>query len=121
MRARGWGRIVHVSSIMGFVSRERRNIYSATKSALLGLARASAIDVGEDGITVNCLAPGYFLTEMTQAVVPPEDRAVLARRTAIGRWGELDELVGPLLLLCSDAGSFVTGSTLVVDGGYTAR
>jgi len=121
MRERGGGRIVHGSSIMGFVSRERRNLYSATKSALLGLARASAIDVGAAGITVNCLAPGYFLTEMTEAVIPVDDRAVLARRTAIGRWGDLDELIGPLLLLCSDAGSFITGSTLVVDGGYTAR
>ena len=121
MRQRGWGRIVHVSSIMGFVSRERRDIYSTTKSALLGLARASAIDVGDAGITVNCLAPGYFLTEMTMAMVPPEDRDMLARRTAIGRWGELDELVGPLLLLCSAAGSFITGATLVVDGGYMAR
>ncbi|MGD9995665.1 MAG: SDR family NAD(P)-dependent oxidoreductase [Ilumatobacteraceae bacterium] len=121
MRERGWGRIVHVSSIMGLVSRERRNLYSATKSALLGLARASAIDVGEAGITVNCLAPGYFLTPMTEAVVPVPDRAALAARTAVGRWGDLDELVGPLLLLCSDAGSFITGSALVVDGGYTAR
>ena len=121
MRERGWGRIVHVSSIMGLVARETRSIYSATKAALLGLARASAIDVGGAGITVNCLAPGYFLTEMTQMVIPPDDRTVLARRTAIGRWGEPDELIGPLLLLCSNAGSFITGSVLVVDGGYTAR
>ena len=70
---------------------------------------------------MNCLAPGLLPDEMTEAVIPVDDRAVLARRTAIGRWGELDELIGPLLLLCSDAGSFITGSTLVVDGGYTAR
>src|SRR5947207_1822114 len=64
MKARRWGRIVHISSIMGFVSKEGRNAYSATKAALLGLARASALDLGAYGVTVNCLAPGPFLTEL---------------------------------------------------------
>jgi NAD(P)-dependent dehydrogenase (short-subunit alcohol dehydrogenase family) len=106
---------------MAFVSRRGRATYSTTKSALLGLARAMAIDVGDAGITVNCLAPGYVLTDMTAEVIPERDRAAIAERTALGRWGELDDLVGPLLLLCSDAGRYVTGTALVVDGGYLAR
>lgn len=121
MRARKWGRIIHISSIMGFVSKEKRNAYSATKSALLGLAHASALDVGEDGVTVNCIAPGPFLTDMPGKILSPEEKRAFAQRTALNRWGDPAELVGPALLLASDAGSYITGHTLVVDGGYLVR
>jgi NAD(P)-dependent dehydrogenase (short-subunit alcohol dehydrogenase family) len=121
MKKRNWGRVVHISSIMGFVSKEKRNVYSATKSALLGLARASALDLGEHGVTVNCIAPGPFLTELPARLLSPAEKAEFARMTAVNRWGEPKELVGPLLLLVSDAGSYVTGQTLMIDGGYTIR
>jgi NAD(P)-dependent dehydrogenase (short-subunit alcohol dehydrogenase family) len=121
MKARRWGRIIHISSVMGLLSKEKRNVYSATKSALIGLARASALDLGGDGITVNCIAPGPFLTELPASVLSEEERRVFAERTAVGRWGDPKELVGPALLLASDAGSYITGTTLVVDGGYMAR
>jgi NAD(P)-dependent dehydrogenase (short-subunit alcohol dehydrogenase family) len=121
MRQRRWGRIIHISSIMGLLSKEKRNIYSATKSALLGLARASALDVGGDGITVNCIAPGPFLTDLPATVLSDAEKKAFADRTAVGRWGDPKELVGPALLLASEAGSYITGTTLVVDGGYMAR
>ncbi len=121
MKARGWGRVIHISSIMGFVSKEKRNVYSATKSALLGLARASALDLGAHGVTVNCIAPGPFLTELPATLLSDEEKRVFSERTAVGRWGKPEELVGPVLMLASDAGSYVTGQTLVVDGGYMAR
>ena len=121
MRARGWGRIIHIGSIMGLASTAGRNVYSATKSALMGLTRASAIDLGPDGITVNCLAPGPFLSDLTAAVFTADQKAAIASRTALGRWGEPDELIGPALLLASEAGRYITGSTLVVDGGVLAR
>jgi NAD(P)-dependent dehydrogenase (short-subunit alcohol dehydrogenase family) len=121
MKERGWGRVIHISSIMGFTSAEGRNVYSATKSALIGLARAGAIDLGPYGITVNCLAPGPFLTDLPAAVLTDEQRQALARRTALGRWGEPEELIGPILLLASEAGRFITGETLVVDGGTLAK
>jgi NAD(P)-dependent dehydrogenase (short-subunit alcohol dehydrogenase family) len=121
MRARRWGRIIHISSIMGLLSKEKRNVYSATKSALLGLARASALDLGGDGITVNCIAPGPFLTELPATLLSDAEKKEFADRTAVGRWGDPRELVGPMLLLASDAGSYVTGTTVVVDGGYMAR
>jgi NAD(P)-dependent dehydrogenase (short-subunit alcohol dehydrogenase family) len=121
MKSRKWGRIVHISSIMGFVSKEKRNVYSATKAALAGLARASALDLGEFGITVNCIAPGPFLTDLPMSVLSDAEKRVFADRTALGRWGDPKELAGPALLLCSDAGSYITGQTLVVDGGYLAR
>ncbi|MBY0524956.1 MAG: SDR family oxidoreductase [Gemmataceae bacterium] len=121
MKARHWGRIVHISSIMGFVSKEGRNIYSATKSALLGLCRASAIDLGPHGVTVNCIAPGPFLTDLPGKLLSDAEKREFAGRTALGRWGEPRELVGPILALVTDAGSYITGQTLVVDGGYLAR
>jgi NAD(P)-dependent dehydrogenase (short-subunit alcohol dehydrogenase family) len=121
MKSRRWGRIIHISSIMGFVSKEKRNVYSATKSALLGLARASALDLGAFGITVNCIAPGPFLTDLPASVLSDAEKKVFADRTAVGRWADPKELVGPALLLASDAGSYITGQTLIVDGGYMAR
>jgi NAD(P)-dependent dehydrogenase (short-subunit alcohol dehydrogenase family) len=121
MKARRWGRVIHISSVMGFVSKEKRNVYSATKTALIGLARASALDLGAYGVTVNCIAPGPFLTDLPGALLSEAEKKVFADRTALGRWGDPNELVGPALLLASDAGSYITGATLVVDGGYLAR
>ncbi|QEH36146.1 3-oxoacyl-[acyl-carrier-protein] reductase FabG [Aquisphaera giovannonii] len=121
MKERKWGRIVHLSSIMGLTSAAARNPYSATKSALLGLARASANDLGSFGITVNCIAPGPMLTDMPMSVLSKEKQDEFAQGTALLRWGRPDELVGPVLLLASDAGSYITGSVLVVDGGCLAK
>ena len=121
MKARKWGRVIHISSIMGAVSKEKRNAYSATKTALLGLARASALDLGEFGVTVNCLAPGPFMTDMPMSILSPAEKQAFADRTALGRWGDPTELVGPALLLASDAGGYITGQVLFVDGGYIAR
>ncbi len=121
MKERRWGRIIHISSIMGFVSNNGRNAYSATKAALIGMARASALDLGAYGITVNCIAPGPFLTDLPGRLLSAEEKERFAQMTALGRWGEPRELVGPALLLASDAGAYITGETLVVDGGYIAR
>jgi NAD(P)-dependent dehydrogenase (short-subunit alcohol dehydrogenase family) len=106
---------------MGFLSKEKRNVYSATKSALMGLARASAIDLGHDGITVNCIAPGPFLTDLPMSILSEAEKKSFSDHTAVGRWGQPDELIGPALLLASDAGSYITGQTLVVDGGFLVR
>jgi NAD(P)-dependent dehydrogenase (short-subunit alcohol dehydrogenase family) len=121
MKARRWGRVIHIASIMAFLSKEKRNGYSATKSALLGLARASALDLGAYGITVNCIAPGPFLTDLPMSLLSDAEKQTLSDHTALGRWGDPIELVGPALLLASDAGSYITGQTLVVDGGFLAR
>lgn len=121
MKERGWGRIVHISSILGFTSIPGRNAYSSAKAALQGLARASAIDLGPFGITVNCIAPGAFVTEMGERNFTEEQRQALVARTALGRWGRPEELAGAITLLATDAASYVTGTTLVVDGGWLAR
>ncbi|MBN2474156.1 MAG: SDR family oxidoreductase [Pirellulales bacterium] len=117
MKQRRWGRVIHMSSIMGLASTQGRNAYSATKSALLGLARASSLDLGEFGITVNCIAPGPILTEMPMSILSEEQKTIFAERTALKRWGRPEEIAGPALLLASEAGSYITGAVLVVDGG----
>ena len=121
MKQRRWGRIIHISSVMGIGSKEARNSYSATKAALIGMAKASALELGPLGITVNCLAPGPFATELPMSILSKEEQEGFARRTALGRWGQPDELAGPALLLASNAGSYITGSVLVVDGGILCR
>lgn len=121
MKQRGWGRVIHISSIMALGAKEGRNAYCATKAALLGLARASALELGPFGVTVNCLAPGPFLTDLPGKLLSDEEKQAFADRTALGRWGDPAELVGPALLLASDAGSYITGATLVVDGGALVK
>jgi NAD(P)-dependent dehydrogenase (short-subunit alcohol dehydrogenase family) len=121
MKERGWGRIIHISSVMGMTSKAGRTTYSATKAALIGMTRAMALDLGPSGVTVNCIAPGPFLTDLPLSVLSPADRQNFSDRTALGRWGDPQELAGPALLLASDAGSYITGSTLLVDGGVLCK
>jgi len=121
MKRRGWGRIIHISSVLGVGSKERRNVYSATKAGLIGLAKASALDLGPYNITVNCLCPGPFLTDLPMSLLSEVEKQAFANRTALNRWGQPKELVGPALMLASDAGSYITGEALLVDGGAFAR
>lgn len=116
-----WGRILHMSSIMALTSAAGRGIYSGTKAALVGTTRAHAIELGPHGVTVNCLAPGPIATDMLTTMLTPEQRAVFSDRASLKRLGETTEMVGPALLLSSDAGSYITGSVLVVDGGVICR
>lgn len=121
MKERKWGRIIHISSVMGLTSKAGRGCYSATKSALIGLARAMALELGPYGITCNCIAPGPFLTDLPMSVLSKAEQDVFAERTALGRWGQPRELAGPALLLASDAGAYITGTTLLVDGGNLCK
>lgn len=121
MKERRWGRVIHISSIMALGSTPKRNVYSATKAALIGMARASAMDLGPFGVTVNCIAPGPIATEMPMSILSKEQQDSFSARAAVGRWGRPEELVGPALLLASEAGSYITGTVLVVDGGVTAN
>jgi NAD(P)-dependent dehydrogenase (short-subunit alcohol dehydrogenase family) len=121
MKERKWGRIIHISSIMGLASKEGRNAYSATKAALVGMCKATAQDLGSFNITVNCLAPGPFLTDLPGKMLSDAEKKVFADRTAMGRWGQPRELAGPALLLASEAGSYITGTVLVVDGGTLCK
>jgi len=121
MKERRWGRIINISSVLGLGSKAARNSYSATKRAVIGLAQASALDLGPFGITVNCIAPGPFLTDLPMSVLSEPEKAVFSERTALGRWGNPREIAGAALLLASEAGSYITGETIVVDGGVMAH
>ena len=121
MKEQRWGRIIFISSIMGLASLGGRGGYSATKSGIIGFCRAAAIELGEFGITANCIAPGGILTDLPRATLTEEQRQAVANRVPLGRWGEPRELAGPALLLASNAGSYISGSVLVVDGGIMAR
>ncbi|MEX2173595.1 MAG: SDR family oxidoreductase [Pirellulaceae bacterium] len=116
-----WGRIIYTSSIMGLASNPARGCYSATKAALIGMARAQALELGPHGITVNCLAPGPVATDLPMSLLSPEQKKIFAERTAVKRWGEPVDMVGPVLLLATDAGAFVTGNVILADGGILCR
>lgn len=121
MAQAGWGKIVFLSSIMGLASRENRATYSATKAGILGFMKSAALEYGPHGVNINCIAPGPIETELTAHLKNSEEGERYASRLAVRRWGKPSELVGPLLLLCSDAGSFITGSVLIADGGALAQ
>jgi gluconate 5-dehydrogenase len=121
MKARKWGRVIHISSVLGLGSKEKRNVYSACKAGLIGMAKASAIDLGTFNITVNCICPGPFLTDLPMSLLSDKEKEAFSTRTAMQRWGHPREMVGPALLLASEAGSYITGEALLVDGGAFAR
>jgi gluconate 5-dehydrogenase len=121
MKERSWGRIIHIASAMAVISKAGRGAYSASKTGLLGLARAQAIDLGPFGITVNCIAPGPFLTDLVARVLTDAQLAEVEARTALERSASPHEIAGAALLLASDAGSFITGVILPVDGGMLCK
>ena len=121
MIPRGRGKIVNVASVQSELGRPGIAPYTASKGAVKMLTKGMAIDWGPHGIQVNGLGPGYFKTELTQALVNnPEFSAWLINRTPSRRWGDVEDLIGAAVFLASDASSFVNGHVLYVDGGVTA-
>jgi len=122
MKQRRWGRIIHISSVFGQVSRAGRNAYSASKAGLIGMTHSMALELAPHGVTVNAILPGPFETPLTATMHPdPAARQWFTDRVHMGRWGRPEELIGPLVLLASDAGEYITGTTLAVDGGWMAQ
>lgn len=120
----GGGAVVNVASILGLVAPGPvlQAAYSTAKAGLIALTRQLACEWAKEGVRVNAIAPGWFPTELTADMfADPRSMAFIERNTPMGRPGRLDELDGPLLLLVSDLGSFLTGQTLIVDGGWTTR
>lgn len=122
MRQRGWGRILNIASLQSLRAFADSAPYGAAKGGIVQLTRAIAQAWSPHGITCNAIGPGFFPTTLTAAVFSDASLAQHhAAQTCIGRNGTLTDLHGPAVFLCSDAGAYVTGQTLMVDGGYTAR
>jgi NAD(P)-dependent dehydrogenase (short-subunit alcohol dehydrogenase family) len=122
MKAKGWGRIINIASLQSARAFPNGLAYGASKGGVAQLTRAMAEAWSRHGITANALAPGFFPTELSAPVFADATLAARnAAQTCIGRNGEMDDLVGPLLFLASPASDYVTGQVLYVDGGFTAK
>ncbi len=122
MQRNGYGAIINVTSIGAGLGFPGNPGYVASKGGLAAMTRALALDFGGQGIRVNNIVPGYVHTAMTRAsYTDPELHAARAGRTMLGRWGTIDELAGAAVFLASPASSYITGTDLVVDGGWSAK
>lgn len=122
MKGQGYGRIINLTSIMSHVSLPGRAAYSASKTGLLGFTRALALELAPDGISVVAISPGPFATEMNLPLMnDPEKNAQFLSSIPLGRWGKVEDIGQLALFLCSDSAAFMTGSDVLIDGGWCAK
>jgi NAD(P)-dependent dehydrogenase (short-subunit alcohol dehydrogenase family) len=122
MKERGWGRIINIGSILSFVGIAQRAAYASSKAGLLGMTRAMALDLAPHGVTVNALCPGVFKTEINRPILnDPDYLKEFLRQIPLGAMGDPAQLMGAAVFLASEAGSYVTGAALMVDGGWTVK
>jgi len=122
MVKRGWGRVVNLGSILGAVGLGGRAPYASSKAGVINLTRVMALEWAGTGVTANAICPGPFATEMNLPLLnDPVKYQEFVKKIPMGRWGELDEIAGAVVFLASPAASFITGSSLFVDGGWTAQ
>lgn len=122
MKGNGYGRILNMTSIMSWVSLPGRTAYSAAKSALLGMTRSLALELAPEGITCNGISPGPFGTEMNRPLMEnPEANAQFLSSIPLARWGKVEEIGQLAVYLCSEDAGFITGTDILIDGGWTAR
>jgi NAD(P)-dependent dehydrogenase (short-subunit alcohol dehydrogenase family) len=122
MKAKKWGRILNMTSIMSHISLPNRTGYSTTKAGLIGFTKALALELAQDGVTVNGISPGPFATEMNKPLMEdPEKNKMFLERIPLGRWGKVEEIGALAAFLCSDDAAFITGTDIVIDGGWIAQ
>jgi NAD(P)-dependent dehydrogenase (short-subunit alcohol dehydrogenase family) len=122
MVQRGWGRVINMGSILAVIAMPGRTPYASSKSGIVGMTRVLALEWAGTGVTSNAICPGVFGTEMNQPLLKdPVKYKEFVAQIPMGRWGEVHELAGAAVYLASDASSYVTGSSLFVDGGWTVR
>jgi len=118
MKRNGYGRIVNIASIFGVISKEKRAIYSSSKSGLVGLTRAAAIDLAPYNILVNCVSPGFVLTELTERILTEIEIKDLTARIPLGRMAVPEDISKVVIFLSSELNTYITGQNIIVDGGY---
>lgn len=121
MKSARKGSIVNVSSIAGIVSKPGSNAYSASKSGLIGLTRASALDLAPYNVLVNALCPGTTQTDMVETVLTEKQKNAFKMSIPLGRLARVEEIANFAVFLCSDLNTYITGQTIIVDGGVTAQ
>jgi NAD(P)-dependent dehydrogenase (short-subunit alcohol dehydrogenase family) len=122
MKGQGYGRILNLTSIMSHVAIAGRTAYAASKSGLLGFTKALALELVADKITVNGISPGPFATELNKPILEnPEANAQFLSKIPLGRWGRVEEVGQLALYLCSEDAGFITGTDILIDGGWTAQ
>jgi NAD(P)-dependent dehydrogenase (short-subunit alcohol dehydrogenase family) len=122
MKGQGYGRILNLTSIMSHVAIAGRTAYAASKSGLLGFTKALALELVADKITVNGISPGPFATELNKPILEnPEANAQFLSKIPLGRWGQVEEVGQLALYLCSEDAGFITGTDILIDGGWTAQ
>lgn len=122
MVLRGWGRVINMASVLGVIALPGRAPYCSSKAGIIGLTRVLALEWAGTGVTANAICPGAFGTELNRPLLDdPVKYKEFVSRIPMGRWGEVEELAGAIVYLASNASSYVTGSALFVDGGWTAR
>ncbi|AFV98308.1 MULTISPECIES: SDR family NAD(P)-dependent oxidoreductase [unclassified Sulfuricurvum] len=120
MKITGYGKIINISSIWGIRSKENRTLYSATKFALNGVTKALSRELGEYNILVNSVCPGYVNTELTQKNVPLAEQEKIKATIPLGRFAEPDEIAQTVAFLISPNNTYITGQTIIIDGGFLA-
>lgn len=121
-KQRGGGKIINLASTLGLVGLANRTPYTASKGAVVQMTRALALELAPFHVNVNAICPGPFLTEMNQPIAHTEEaKKFVVGATALGRWGEMREIQGAAIFLASDAASYLVGTILAVDGGWTAK
>jgi NAD(P)-dependent dehydrogenase (short-subunit alcohol dehydrogenase family) len=122
MIRKNWGRIIYMSSMLGQISLPGRPPYAASKAGLILLAKTQALEFAKNGITVNAICPGPFGTEMNKPLLEnPEAYQAFVSKIPMGRWGEMHEIEGVIIFLASNASTYITGTTVTIDGGWTAQ
>jgi NAD(P)-dependent dehydrogenase (short-subunit alcohol dehydrogenase family) len=122
MVERGWGRVINLGSMLSFIGLPGRAPYASAKAGVTSLTRVLALEWAAHGVTVNAICPGPFGTEMNRSLLnDPAKYQDFVKQLPVGRWGELDELAGLVVWLASPGAAFVTGSSILIDGGWTAK
>jgi NAD(P)-dependent dehydrogenase (short-subunit alcohol dehydrogenase family) len=122
MKGSGYGRILNMTSIMSHISLPGRAAYSSSKAGLLGMTKALALELAPDGVTVNGISPGPFATEMNTALMQnPEVNQQFLSKIPVGKWGKVEDIGKLAVYLCAEEASFITGTDILIDGGWCAQ